>query len=176
MNTNPFPTLKTERLLLRKIDESDSDVILYLRSDADINKYIERPEHRMTKTIAQAVDHIEKMNTLLENNQAIAWGITGNNTSKIIGTICLWNFSEDMKTAEVGYDLNPTFQKKGMMSEALKAVLQFGFTTLGFERIEAFTHFENEASKKLLAHNGLQLAVSRKDDGNLANVIFEIRK
>lgn len=176
MVTKPFPTIKTARLLLRKIDVDDSEVILFLRSDAVVNKYIERPEHRKTKTVEQAQTHIEKMNGLFDNEEAIAWGIAVEGNPKLIGTICLWNFSEDRKTAEVGYDLDPAFQGKGMMSEALKAVLSFGFDKLGFALIEAFTHVENEASKKLLVTNGFQLAVGRKEDGNLSNVIFEIRK
>ena len=49
MNIQTFPVIKTERLTLRKIEESDSDVILFLRSDKSINKFINRPENRRTK-------------------------------------------------------------------------------------------------------------------------------
>ena len=44
MNIQTFPVIKTERLTLKKIEESDSDVILFLRSDKSINKFINRPE------------------------------------------------------------------------------------------------------------------------------------
>ena len=116
MDIQTFPEIKTERLTLRKIEVTDSDVILFLRSDKTINKFIDRPEDRKTKNISDAIKHIKKLNTDFENNKSISWGITLNNNTKIIGTICLWNFSEDYKTAEVGYDLNPTFQRKGIMS------------------------------------------------------------
>ena len=49
MNIQTFPVIKTERLTLRKIEESDSDVILFLRYDKSINKFIKRPENRRTK-------------------------------------------------------------------------------------------------------------------------------
>ena len=49
MNIQTFPVIKTERLTLRKIGESDSDVILFLRSYKLINKFINRPEKRRTK-------------------------------------------------------------------------------------------------------------------------------
>ena len=52
MNIQTFPEIETERLFLRKIEESDSDVILFLRSDKTINKFIDRPENRRTKNIA----------------------------------------------------------------------------------------------------------------------------
>ena len=175
MNIQTFPVIKTERLTLRKIEESDSDVILLLRSDKSINKFITRPEKRRTKNISDAIKHIKKLNADTKNNKSIAWAITLNKNPKIIGTICLWNFSKDYKTAEVGYDLNPNFQKKGIMSEALNSVVNFGFIELYIDRIEAFTHIQNENSKKLLVKNGFSIIEYRKDNNDLSNVVFEIR-
>ena len=120
-----FPEINTERLILRKIEESDSEVILFLRSDKTINKFIDRPENRKTKNISDAINHIKKLNIETENNKSFSWGITLKSDLKIIGTICLWNFSENNKIAEVGYDLNPIFQRKGIMSEAL-SILEIG--------------------------------------------------
>ena len=175
MKIQTFPVIKTERLTLREIKESDSDVILYLRSDKSINKFINRPENRRTKNISDAINHIKKLNAETKNNKSVSWGITINDNPKIIGTICLWNFSKDYKTAEVGYDLNPNFQKKGIMSESLKSVINFGFIDLCIDRIEAFTHIQNENSKKLLVKNGFSIIEDRKDNDNLSNVVFEIR-
>ena len=110
MKFKPFPEIKTERLLLRKIETSDCDVILFLRSDETVTKFIERPENRKTKNISEAIKFIEELNEYLEKNKSITWGITLQNDPKIIGTICLWNFSHNKKTAEVGYDLLPEFQ------------------------------------------------------------------
>lgn len=175
MNNKTFPEINTERLFLRKIEESDSEVILFLRSDETINKFIHRPENRKTKTIADAIKHIKKINLETENNTSFSWGITLKSDREIIGTICLWNFSDDCKTAEVGYDLNPTFQRKGIMSEALNSVMDFGFKELNLDTIEAYTHIQNESSKKLLEKNGFRFIEDRKDNDNLSNVIFEIK-
>lgn len=171
----PFPEIKTERLFLRKIEQSDCDVILFLRSDATVTKFIERPENRKTKNIADAIKFIKQLNEYLETNKSITWGITLKNNSKITGTICLWNFSKNNKTAEVGYDLDPEFQGKGIMNEALKMVVEFGFNELRLHKIEAFTHNENENSKKLLKKNGFQFIENRKDEGNKSNIIFELK-
>lgn len=176
MNTKAFPEINTERLFLRKIEESDSEAILFLRSDKTINKFIHRPENRKTKNIADAKKHIQKINLETENNTSFSWGITLKNDREIIGTICLWNFSENYKTAEVGYDLNPTHHRKGIMNEALHSVLDFGFNRLNLDKIEAFTHVQNESSKKLLEKNGFTFIKDRKDNDNLSNVIFEIKK
>ena len=176
MNIQTFPVIKTERLTLRKIEESDSDVILFLRSDKSINKFINRPENRRTKNISDAIKHIRKLNADTKNNNSFACGITVNDNPEITGKICLWNFSKDYKTAEVGYDLNPNFQKKGIMSKSLKSVVNFGFIELYIERIEAFTHIQNEKSKNLLVKNGFNIIEDRKDNDDKSNIVFEIRK
>jgi ribosomal-protein-alanine N-acetyltransferase len=54
--------------------------------------------------------------------------ITENGANQMIGSICLWNFQQT-KTAEVGFDLNPKFQGKGIMSELLKCIIQFDLKT-----------------------------------------------
>ena len=174
MNFKPFPELKSKRLYLRNIKESDCEAILFLRSDKTINKFIERPENRKTKNISDAINFIKELNEYLDNNKSIAWGITLKNDPNIIGTICLWNFSQNNKTAEVGYDLDPKFQKMGIMSEALKMIIDFGFKELKLDKIEAFTHNENENSKHLLKKNGFHIMENRKDLDNESNTIFEI--
>lgn len=174
MRSNPFPEIKTERLILRRVDESDDEVVLFLRSDKTVNKYIQRPESQMTKTKAEALQFIKRINDEIENNISITWGITLKGNPNLIGTICLWNFSKDKKNAEVGYGLKPLFYKKGIMNEALKNILAFGFDELSIHKIEAFTHKENESSKNLLKRNGFILMENRKDKENDSNLIFEI--
>ncbi|MUU79716.1 GNAT family N-acetyltransferase [Winogradskyella endarachnes] len=173
MNFNPFPVLTSEYLILRKVEESDNYTILHLRSDKIINQYIKRPEHRQTKSITDALNFIKTQHKNLENNVSIVWGITLKDQSELIGTICLWNFSENKKVAEVGYDLKTEFHNKGIMTEALNLVLNFGFKQLKLQKIEAFTHFKNESSKRLLTKNGFILNPIRKDLDNDFNLIYE---
>ena len=175
MKIKLFPELKTERLFLRKIEMSDSDAILFLRSDKAVTKFIERPENEKTKNTSDALKYIGELNEYFETNKSITWGITLKNEPKIIGTICLWNFSENKNTAEVGFDLDPKFQGKGIMSESLKIISAFGFEKFKLNRIEAFTHNGNDNSKKLLVKNGFQLIENRKDQENKLNVIFELK-
>lgn len=174
MNFNPFPQLTTEQLALRQIKESDSDIILFLRSDSTVNKFIERPEHRKTKNKADALKFIKEITEYIHTNTSIAWGITLKNNPQIVGTICLWNFSNDRTIAELGYDLNPEFHGKGIMNEAMKSVIDYGFNTLNLLKIEAFTHKENTSSIRLLKNNKFQLMEHRKDEDNCNNIIFEI--
>lgn len=167
----PFPILTTRRLNLREIKLSDADRVHYLRSDKEINKFIKRSE---LQTYETAVAHIKKTSAQLKKNQSIVWGITLQNSTELIGSICLWNFSEYKKTAEVGYDLNPKFQGKGMMSEALKAVLNYGFTHRGFKTIFAYTDYRNIPSKKLLKLHGFIPSSNLKDPDNQNNEVFHL--
>jgi ribosomal-protein-alanine N-acetyltransferase len=61
------------------------------------------------------------------------------------------------------------------MNEALAGVVQYGFSDLKLKKIVAFTHGENQPSRKLLIRNGFQLDAARKDEGNANNMIFELK-
>lgn len=174
MNFKSFPEIKSERLLLRKIEESDAPVILYLRSDETINQFIERPENRKTKTLEQALQFIKDITEDFNNTKSVTWGISSINESQLIGTICFWNFSENDTIAEVGYGLSPEFQNKGIMTEVLQRIIDFGFNELKLDKIEAFTHHKNESSRKILEKSGFHFMENRKDQQNDSNVIYEL--
>lgn len=169
---NPFPNLTTERLVLRQTIMQDSKEVLFLRSDKKVNKYIERKEPQNLQNIEK---FINKITIGIEEGKNINWSITIKGNPKMIGSICLWNFSLDKTKAEVGYDLNPAFQNQGIMSEALKQVLNFGFKNLKFTEIEAYTHRENENSKRLLIKNKFKLIKNKKDIDNANNLIYSIK-
>ena len=149
MNNNicPFPILQTERLSLRKLSPDDAEEIFFLRTDENINKYIDRTR---AKTIDDAYNFINKTNQSIDNNELIDWAIIFKNDSGLIGSICLWNFSREENKAEVGYELLPDFQGKGIAQEAMLVVLDYGFNVMLLNKIEADTRKENLASTKLL--------------------------
>jgi len=171
LNLMPFTELKTERLVLRQLKISDAEDQFMLRSSSEVGKYIARD---LQTDVSQSEKFINDRNKDIAQNKIMYWAITLKEQTRLIGTICLWNFTEDNSVAEVGYDLNPDFQKKGIMSEALKAVLSYGFQKLAFSRIEAFTQIENESSKQLLIKNKFQLHQTRIDEGFPKNIIFEL--
>ncbi|MER3374018.1 MAG: GNAT family N-acetyltransferase [Allomuricauda sp.] len=169
MQDRQFPELSTNRLILRKLNESDSEDILFLRSNDKVNRYIARPR---TKNREEALEFIFKTEQLFYSNKMLYWSITLKKYPEMIGTICLWNFSKDGKFAEIGYELKPSFQNMGFMSEAMECVMEFGFDQLQLNAIEAYTHRENQASKKLLNRFGFIKDVHRLDKGNLDNIIL----
>ena len=174
MNLKPYTKTETDRLFLRPITVSDAEEILFLRSDKTITKFIERPEKEKTKTKKDAIQFINMINDGFKQNKFITWGITLNENSKIIGTICLWNFSKDYKTAEVGYDLHYNHQGKGIMNEALNRILNLSFNELKLSKILAYTHKDNSNSRKLLERNHFSINKNKIDINNKFNVIYEI--
>ena len=146
-NFTPFPVLKTERLTLRQLRSTDDKEIFALRSNDNVNKYLDR---KPGKSIDDAKNFIQTINENIQRNDSIYWAITLNGTDKLIGTICLFDFSEDHSKAEVGYELLPDFQGKGIMREATSKVIDFGFQHVGVASIEAYTHSQNQSSTRLL--------------------------
>ena len=101
--------IETERLLLKSIHENDVVDILKIRSNEVVNQFILR---NPPKNKEDALKFISTIKENTKNNQTVYLGISYKNQPNLIGTICLWNFSEDRKTAEVGYELLPTIIKK----------------------------------------------------------------
>lgn len=152
LNFTPFPELKTSRLLLRKLNNTDANEIFFLRSNENVLRYLGKEP---AKTIAEAEDFIRMINKNIAENESILWGITFiNEPSMIIGTICLWNFRKENFRVEVGYLLHPAHWRKGIMKEAIKAVVDYGFNSLGVHSIEALLSPENIASSAVLESNG----------------------
>lgn len=168
-----FPEIHSERLSLMRLKNSDWEMISYLRTDKNVNEFVNRSS---AETKEKALEFIKRINTEFKNKNSIYWKITERNTDKMIGSICLWNFSKDRKTAEIGYDLSPMYQGKGIMNESLKSIVEFGFQKLKLELIEAYTHYKNESSKKLLEKNGFELERRIKDKDNENNIIYKLKK
>ncbi|HWB28226.1 MAG TPA: GNAT family N-acetyltransferase [Chitinophagaceae bacterium] len=149
LNTNftPFPILTTERLTLRQLVIADEQEIFTLRSDSEINKYLDR---QISKTIDDARNFIHKVNKNINNNNSLYWAITVRGKNSLVGTICLFGFSEENNKCEIGYELLTNFQGQGIMKEAAQKVIDYAFNTMQVQKIEAFIHRDNRNSIKLL--------------------------
>ena len=166
--TSSFPTLVTSRLILRQLKDNDAVAISILRSDERVNRYIDRANNA---SLEDARAFVEKMN----KGFALYWAVTLKTDNLLIGTTCMWNFSEDKLTAEVGYELLPDFQGKGIMNEAVAAVLDYGFNKFGLNSIEAYVHAENAPSVNLLLKNGFKKTrkmAEPMEDGKPHNLVI----
>jgi [ribosomal protein S5]-alanine N-acetyltransferase len=143
----PFPVLQTERLTLRQLEMNDDQEIFALRSDSEINKYLDR---QASETIEDARNFINKVTENIKKGNSLYWVITLTNSKTFAGTICVFNFSDGNKKCEIGYELLTNFQGQGIMKEAAEKVIDYLIKTIKIRIIEACTHQDNQSSAKLL--------------------------
>ena len=143
----PFPILTTERLTLRQLVINDEKEIFTLRSDSEINKYLDR---QISNTIDDARNFINKVNENINKNNSLYWAITLSDQNILVGTICLFGFSDENYKCEIGYELLTNFQRQGIMKEAAEKVIDYAFNTINVKKIEAVLHRDNQSSIKLL--------------------------
>jgi [ribosomal protein S5]-alanine N-acetyltransferase len=143
----PFPILKTERLTLRQLAINDEQDIFTLRSDSEINKYLDR---QISNSIDDARNFINKVNENINKSDSLYWAITLSDKNRLVGTICLFGFSIENDKCEIGYELLSNFQGQGIMKEAAEKVIDYAFNTIKVQKIEAYLHKDNQGSIKLL--------------------------
>ncbi|WP_291099934.1 MULTISPECIES: GNAT family N-acetyltransferase [unclassified Flavobacterium] len=147
----PFPNVETERLQLRRVVKEDVNEIFALRSNEQTMKYIPRP---LAKTKEDALGHIAMIDEKIENNEGINWAITLKNSPKLIGIIGHYRIKPEHYRAEIGYMLLPKYHGKGIITEAINYVVNYGFEIMKLHSIEAIIDPENFASAKVLQKNG----------------------
>jgi len=150
INFNPFPALQTSQLDIIALSESDAEDLHQMRADVNIMRYIPRT---LSETVEDALTLIRKSYELLETGEYITWAIKFKGEGRLIGTIGFYRIQKENHRGEVGYMLHPEFHGKGIMQEALEAVLDYGFNKINFHSIEAVIDPHNIASEKLLLRN-----------------------
>ena len=173
INFNPFPVLETTRLLLRELNLDDTEAIFSLRTNKEVNTFIQR---NIPKNLFETEIFINMISNMVADNKGIFWGFQSKQNNELIGTIGLRNFEVEDQYAEIGYELHPDCQQKGFMSEGLKEVVNFGFKNLYLNTIEAFTHKNNMSSIALLERHHFVLQPKKRDKGFEHNRIFKLEK
>jgi ribosomal-protein-alanine N-acetyltransferase len=150
-NFSPFPVIKTERLTLREITRDDAPAFFELRTHPEVTKYADRFPPESIDEIHAFLDRIFEG---IKNNTSIAWAISLKGSNEFIGTVNFHRTIPEHHRAEIGYQLFSEHWGKGIMSEAVRAVIAYGFNTMKLHSIEAQVNPGNEASINLLKRNG----------------------
>ena len=147
-----MPDLPTSRLLLRRLTLHDAaDIFAYSR-DPEVAQHVLWDAHR---TIGESRAYIRYMLRKYRMVEPASWGIEWTANGKIIGTIGFMWIQDDNRAAEVGYSLSRKYWGNGIMTEALEAVLDYGFNTLRLNRIEAVHELTNPASGAVMRKCGM---------------------
>jgi [ribosomal protein S5]-alanine N-acetyltransferase len=152
IHLHTFPTLETERLILRQLAATDAqDSFLFLSDEETMRYYDPAP---MTQ-LEQAEKSIERHRRRFAQHEGLRWGIILKGENRVIGN-CGYSWDADNRNAALSYILSKHYWNKGIMTEALTAIIQFGFEHIHLHRIEAQVAYPNLASTRLLEKLGFQ--------------------
>ncbi len=146
-------TIVTERLVLRLLMPEDAPAMYTIFSDPEVMRY---GAGSPWTTMEQADEYLVKGAENLSSGAALRVGIALQATGALIGQAGLWAFSEQNRRCDIGYSLAREHWGKGYASEALCALLGYGFDRLDLNRVEADIDPRNSASAKVLGRLGFQ--------------------
>jgi ribosomal-protein-alanine N-acetyltransferase len=158
-----FPLLTTERLRLRQIVPADAEAFFAVKSDPQVMEFYGDEPHQSLEETRTLIQQLQELYT---KREALFWAIALKDDDQLIGTCAFISFGPGGHYAEIGYELNRAYWRRGMMAEALRALLTYGFSELALNRIEAVVDPKNKPSQDLLRKLGFSF------EGNLRQRFF----
>ncbi|QFT89681.1 ribosomal-protein-S5-alanine N-acetyltransferase [Bacillus sp. THAF10] len=148
------PDIETERLLLRKFTLSDTGAAFHhwLSDTRVADNRVSAPHKKWTET----ENRIAKIVKSYETTSFCYWAIELKVSGELIGEIDLYDFEEDTGNCEVGYSIGPSWWNQGYGTEALKAVMKFGFIEMNVHKISAAHNTDNPASGRIMRKAGME--------------------
>ena len=147
-----LPTLETERLILRKMVLNDAEAVFAYAYNSEVSRYTLWETHR---SIEDSRAFLEFATQKYENGGEPDWGIVYRGNGCLVGACGLVNWEAEHARAEVGFVLSREYWGRGLMSEAVRAILRFGFERMNLNRIEARCIAENAASARVMEKAGM---------------------
>ena len=148
-----FPTLESERLLLRKLELTDAPEIQSIRSDERVMKYMDSERQSTEEHSERFISMKLKM---YQENTGIFWAIIEKSTNTLIGDFSFFKMDHKNSRTEIGYTSKPEFWGKGYMQEAMTSIFNFGFDKLNLHNLEANINPGNDKSRAILTKMGFQ--------------------
>jgi len=144
--------LETPHLTLRRIRESDDKDMFDYTSNPIVTKYLSWNPH---SDIIQTQKYITSLIAEYNSTDSYAWAIENKKSNKLIGIVRIFEVNYANKRGELSYIINPLFQGKGLIVEALKAVVDISIKEAGLNRIQAKCTPDNYASERVMQKLGM---------------------
>ena len=148
-----LPTLETERLILRPLRMRDAEDLFAYAQDPEVSRHVLWETHR---SVWDSRMFLRAAKRQYRRGEPGSFAITLRQSGRMIGTIGFMWINVDYRSGEVGYSLSRDYWNRGIMTEALREVLRFGFEDLALNRIEAQHETDNPASGKVMEHAGMR--------------------
>ena len=147
-----FPYIVTDEITLRKIVDSDLHSLFEIYSNEKLFQYTPLMIKKNNDTVANMIGHFERD---FHKRKEIFLGISLNSDpDNIIGVAEIFDYSQDINMVTIGYRLNDRFWSKGIATKTVKAMIDYLFTEVGINRVQAFVMPENIKSQNVLQRNG----------------------
>jgi [ribosomal protein S5]-alanine N-acetyltransferase len=146
MTFTEFPTITSQRLLLRQFVDSDIQNVFQGLSDPEIIKYY----GVSYKTLDETKEQMKFFADLEKEGTGIWWAVCSLDNKTFYGAGGLNNLSKEHKKAEIGFWLLTNYWGQGILKEAMPLICEYGFNKLGLHRIEGFVETDNLNCKKAI--------------------------
>lgn len=173
-----FIEFETNRLKLRRFKDEDLEFFYQYRANPDVAKF----QGWQNYTYEQAITFIGKQKTAIPNipDTWLQVAIEHKESNSLIGDFGIHTLKSPINTIEVGFTLDPSYQKQGYASEAFKGLIHYLFNVLHKEKIQAIAVEQNDASIKLLKRMGFRqvkkIENSHFKDEIVNEFVFELTK
>lgn len=148
-----FPTLETERLILRETTDADAPALFELYRDPEMSRFISFSTHT---SIDDTRAFLGWMANAFKQRDSIRWGIVLKARNRLIGTGGLHFWKRELRMMEVGYHIGQAYWGEGYATETLRALVDFGFRRANLNRIEGRHNAGNDASGRVMAKVGFE--------------------
>lgn len=149
-----FNKIESDRLILRKVNIKDIEDIFEFTSLPQTSEGLSwNPHSDLTVTRK----FVESIIAKYDKNTPSQWVLVLKENSKVIGIAGFIEVDFQSARGEIAYVLSPDFQNRGYMTEALRAIVHYGFTEMKLHRIQAKCEIDNYGSEKVMQKLGMQL-------------------
>ncbi len=158
-----LPRLETTRLALRNATKTDVADIFAYASDAEVTHYLRWEPHQSLKETEIYVNEV-----LAQYRSGLdgAWFIEYKQSHNIIGSIHLMEINIQHRKAQVGFALSKNYWRRGIMTEALRKVLDYSFG-MGLNRVDGLCISDNRAAARVMEKAGM------KKEGEFREYLFQ---
>ena len=148
-----LPTLETPRLILRRLQLEDAPDVFAYASDPEVARYTTWSAHR---SLEDSLEFVRAQLRAYEEGQVAPWAMVDRQSGRVIGTAGFVAWAPVHARAEIGYAMGRAYWGRGLMTEAVRAILRFGFEHMGLNRIEGRCMPENPASARVMEKAGMR--------------------
>ncbi|MFC2015754.1 GNAT family N-acetyltransferase [Chloroflexota bacterium] len=171
-----FPVLESQRLILREFRPSDAEAVFDIFSrEAVTMHYV----FAAMRSVGEARKLVKARAGAFSKGTGIRWAIAlKDRANAVVGSCGYYSPNRAFHSVELGYDLHPEFWRRGIMTEALAAIFDFGFSDaflFHLNRIEALTELDNAPSIQLLRKLGFKEEGIRREYGYWKDSYHDVR-